>query len=122
MAKGRMLKAKFINRNGLQSRGVAKKAGLPRCGSCRLGPLTRRVLAQHPRRVGARGLQINFVLPRESGRDIQDYSGLFRFSGEWGRTPCSRINPQKIKVAQGCSSWIKVAQGILKHFFYENGE
>jgi len=27
------------------------------------------------------------------------------------------IQGQKIKVAQGCSRWIKVDQGILKHFF-----
>jgi hypothetical protein len=43
---------------------------------------------------------------------------LHRFSLRFMPPAFSLIRGQKIKVVQGGSSWIKVAQGILKHFFY----
>jgi len=52
-----------------------------------------------------------------NGNVLRSAMALLRFSPRLTHPATSLIRRQEIKVDQGCSKWLKVAQGILKHFF-----
>ena len=134
-----MLKAEFKTRKRLRSSEIAKMAGQHRSyhasnASCRPGPLTRRVLGRDPCRLRARGLQMDFALPRANDNVIQDNSGLFRGTGEYAgfrpgvrkfRRPKNEPAIQQkrsklIALNRTKSDLVGVNRTILKHFFMQN--
>ena len=100
-----MLNAKFKIRKGLRSSVVVKMEGLADFKTLRAG--------------AALGRAAKAEIGANDGK-TQHYSALFRIiQGKRGNGSGSLFKnyAQKIKVDQGCSSWLKVDQGILKHFF-----